>query len=83
MDNVLATVQELLQRHFQLQPQQVTPESNLADLGVDSLATIEFMFHLEEAFDVSLTEFRDPVQTVGDIAAFVRKAQLAQAAVYA
>ena len=74
MDNVLTKVQLLLQEQFQLTHEQVGADCKLVDLGVDSLATIEFMFQLEDAFAVSLTEFREPVATVGDIAAFVRKA---------
>lgn len=74
MADVLTDVQALLQKHFSLAPDQVEPEQKLADLGVDSLSTIEFMFELENAFGISLTDFRGSLDTVGDIAAMVEGA---------
>jgi acyl carrier protein len=32
----------------------VTPDSRLADLGIDSLAMVESIFAIEEAFDVTV-----------------------------
>lgn len=74
MTNVLIDVQALLQKRFSLTDDQVQPDQKLADLGVDSLSTIEFMFELEDAFGISLTEFRGQIDTVGDIALMVEGA---------
>jgi acyl carrier protein len=46
----------------------VTPEARLADLGVDSLALVEAIFAIEEAFDVSVPfNANEPERTVFDI----------------
>ena len=69
--STLATVQEMLVAEFELKPEQVTPEAKLADLGVDSLATLEFLFKLEDQFKLDLNNDPTPVETVGDIASEV------------
>lgn len=69
--STLATVQEMLAAEFELKPEQVTPEAKLADLGVDSLATLEFLFKLEDHFKLDLNNDPTPVETVADIASEV------------
>ena len=66
--DTLHAVQNLLMKEFGLAPEQVHAEAKLADLGVDSLATIEFMFLLEETFKLKMSEAPAAVRTVGDIA---------------
>jgi acyl carrier protein len=70
----LERVQGLLQAHFSLAPEQVQPETPLTDLGIDSLAAIEFMFELENQFKVSLSDERTELVTVADIVAVVERA---------
>ena len=69
--STLAKVQEMLVAEFELRAEQVVPESKLAELGIDSLATLEFLFKLEEAFALDLNSDPTPVETVADIAAEV------------
>ena len=69
--STLAIVQEMLVADFELKPEQVTPEAKLADLGVDSLATLEFLFKLEDQFKLDLNTDPTPVGTVADIASEV------------
>jgi acyl carrier protein len=71
---MLQQVQALLQTHFSLTAEQVQPETPLVDLGIDSLAAIEFMFQLENEFKVSLSDERTELVTVSDIVAVVRHA---------
>jgi len=51
---------------------QVTPEARLAeDLGADSLASVELVMALEEAFGISVADSDLPsLKTVGDILAY-------------
>jgi acyl carrier protein len=37
-----------------LDPSDVTPESTLADLGIDSLGLVESIFAIEETFDIEV-----------------------------
>lgn len=58
----------MLVEEFGLSADQVQPESKLQELGVDSLATVEFMFMLEDRFKLKMSGEPVPIKTVGDIA---------------
>lgn len=58
----------MLVEEFGLAPEQVQADSRLDELGVDSLATVEFMFMLEDKFKLKMTGEPVPIKTVGDIA---------------
>lgn len=49
-DRVIAIIAE----QAVLEPEQVSPEMTLADLGIDSLGLVESIFAIEEAFDVTV-----------------------------
>ena len=51
--------------------ERLAPDQSLADLGIDSLTTIEFMFKLEDKFSIRLSEERGNLATVNDIAVLV------------
>lgn len=64
----LPAIQQLLIEEFGLAAEQVKPETLLEELGIDSLATIEFMFLIEEKFKLSMPGEPVAVKTVSDIA---------------
>ena len=64
----LPAIQQLLISEFGLTADQVKDDALLENLGIDSLATIEFMFLLEDRFHVKMTGEPVTVKTVGDIA---------------
>ena len=66
--NSLSTIQQLLIDEFGLTAEQVAPDALLEELGIDSLAAIEFMFLVEEKFKLKMAEQPAMVKTVGDIA---------------
>ncbi len=45
---------EIIAEQAVLEPSDVTPESTLEDLGIDSLGLVESIFAIEEEFDVSI-----------------------------
>lgn len=49
-DRVIAIIAE----QAVLEPSDVTPESALEDLGIDSLGLVESIFAIEEEFDISI-----------------------------
>ncbi len=61
----------MLAKEYHLPIEGLGPERALADLGIDSLTTIEFMFKLEDEFSISLSEERGTLSTVRDIANLV------------
>lgn len=63
-----------------LEPSDVTPESTLDDLGIDSLGLVESIFSIEEEFDISVpfnanepTESEFDISNVAAIVAGVEK----------
>jgi len=54
----------------------VTPEAELAALGVDSLKAITVLFELEEAFDIEIpNEVIPSIVTVDDIISKIKEIQ--------
>ncbi|TCL09422.1 acyl carrier protein [Shimia isoporae] len=47
-------VVEIIAEQAVLEPSDVTLESTLEDLGIDSLGLVESIFAIEEAFDISV-----------------------------
>ncbi len=75
-DRVIAIIAE----QAVLEPSDVTPDSTLEDLGIDSLGLVECIFAIEEAFDISVPfNANEPEQsdfdisTVGSIIAGIEK----------
>ena len=56
---------------FDLKLEDLSPESQLDSLGLDSLSVIEFMFNLEDELKIKLTDERVELKTVGDVAKIV------------
>jgi acyl carrier protein len=69
--DTLSKIQSMLAKDYGLPMERLGPEQALADLGIDSLTTIEFMFKLEDEFSISLSEERGTLNTVQDIATLV------------
>lgn len=55
---VFNTVAAILEKDFKLAPEQVRPDTTLIDLGLDSLALMEFVFAVEDAFRLRIPEDR-------------------------
>jgi acyl carrier protein len=72
--DTLAKIQALMQKELGVDELQVAPEQPLAELGIDSLSMIEFMFTLEEEFDCELPQEDDHLHTVADIVRIVDEA---------
>ena len=59
MSDTFERVRTLMVGEFQLDPEKITPETPLTDLGVDSLAALEFVFVLEDTFHFTLDTTTD------------------------
>lgn len=53
-DDVSERVAEIIAEQAMLDPSAIKPETTLNDLGLDSLALVEVVFGIEEAFDISV-----------------------------
>jgi acyl carrier protein len=76
-DKITALVKEVVPpRHAKRA--QITQDTVLADLGVDSLGKVSLAFRIEEVLGVDLTQFSGnigEVRTVGDVVRLVREIQ--------
>lgn len=54
MTDVAQKISAIIAEQGLLDPDSVTPDSRLSDLGIDSLALVEAIFAIEEAFDVTV-----------------------------
>lgn len=79
-DDVADRVTRIIAEQALIEPDLIRPETTLDDLGLDSLALVEVVFAIEEAFDVSVpfnanepdkSEF--DISTVGQIIAGVKQ----------
>jgi len=60
-------IRAILVKNYKLNPEQLTPEARLEELGVDSLAMAELMFSIEDEFGLVLASDTRPIATFGDV----------------
>jgi acyl carrier protein len=76
ISSVERKVVAILAEQAVLDPSDVTPESTLESLGIDSLGLVETIFAIEEAFDVSVPfNSNEPTKSdfdISSVAAIVR-----------
>lgn len=66
--NITDQVITIIAEQALLEPEDVTPDSTLESLGIDSLGVVESIFAIEEAFDISVPfNANDPSATDFDI----------------
>jgi acyl carrier protein len=53
-DDIAEKVTAIIAEQAMLDPSDVTPQSTLEDLGIDSLGLVESIFAIEETFDISV-----------------------------
>jgi len=54
--DTLSRIKDLAIKELSLDPAKIDPNAPLADLGVDSLTFIEFMFKVEDEFGVKVSD---------------------------
>ncbi len=86
-DFIAARVTEIIAEQAMIEPSDITHDSRLADLGIDSLGLVECIFGIEESFGISVPfNANTPEQpgfdisSVGAIIAEVEKLVARQAA---
>jgi len=69
--STLQTIQRMMAEQFELEEDKLTPDAELEALGLDSLSVIEFMFNIEDEFNIKLPDERVELKTIQDIASVV------------
>jgi acyl carrier protein len=57
-DKTYERVRRIVAKYLEIPTEQVQPESMLAELGVDSLATLELLFEIEDEFKITVPDER-------------------------
>lgn len=63
--------QQFLARRFTLDAREITPERTLQSLGIDSLATMELVFDLEDEFGITVPDGPQAIETLRDLVALI------------
>jgi acyl carrier protein len=73
-EDIEAKVKEIVCTQLEVSPEQVRPEASfIDDLKADSLAVVELVLALEEAFKVEIPdEDTEQIRTVGDAIAYIK-----------
>ena len=73
-EDIFQTMQELVADHFEMDPEQVTMDTEFSDdLGADFVDVVELIMSVEDAFEVGETseEVVATLKTVGDVVNYI------------
>ncbi len=73
MDNTLDLIKDYLNRHLDNPPEELTLDTRLDTLGVDSLGVIELMFEFEDKYGVRVSNDTAKPETVGQLMAIFER----------
>ena len=66
--DVQEKITEIIAEQAMVEPSEIQPDQSLEELGLDSLALVEVVFGIEEAFDISVPfNANDPSESDFDI----------------
>ena len=74
IEDIFQTMQELVADHFEMDPEQVTMDTEFFDdLCADSVDVVELIMSVEDAFEVGETseEVVATLKTVGDVVNYI------------
>lgn len=81
MTDTLQLLQEFIKRRVPNPPENVSLESKLEDVGVDSLTLLDLMFDMEDKFGVRMPDDLPRPETVGELIEIFEKLKPADAAI--
>lgn len=61
----------ILAKDYKLDPTQLTPETPLESLGIDSLGVADLLFNVEDEFKLTLPPEPVELVTIGDVSGFI------------
>ncbi|GAB2897552.1 hypothetical protein GCM10027046_28900 [Uliginosibacterium flavum] len=71
--DTLELLREFIKRRVVNPPEEVTLESRLEEIGVDSLTLLDLMFDMEDKYGVRMPDDLPRPDTVGDLIAIFEK----------
>ena len=71
MTTTFERISTILLREYKLSPDQLTLDAPLEGLGIDSLASVELLWNIEDAFKIKLPPDPVDLHTLGDVVGYV------------
>lgn len=69
---VLDKIKEIVSEYADVDPEKITLESSLEDLGMDSLDVVDLFMNIEDEFNIELPEDEmENLKTLGDLVEYV------------
>ena len=66
-----AFLAQVLSEKYDVDPDTISPEATLTELGLDSLTIVELLFDVEDEFGIEVPEDRATFETLAEAAALV------------
>ncbi len=66
-----AFLADVLTEKYEVDPDAISPEATLTELGLDSLTIVELLFDVEDEFAIEIPEERATFKTLAEAAALV------------
>lgn len=73
MEDTLDLIKNYLNQHLDNPPGEVTVDSRLDEIGVDSLGLIELIFEMEEKYKINVPQDLEKPETIGQLIGIVEK----------
>ena|ERR1700733_4148892 len=67
----LERLSRILVKNYKIDPARLTPNGQLAELGIDSLGMLELLFFIEDEFKVQLPYDPVALPTLGDAVSYI------------
>ena len=68
-----AFLADVLSKKYDVDPDAISPEATLTELGLDSLTIVELLFDVEDEFGIEVPEERATFETLAEAAALVEE----------
>ena len=68
-----AFLADVLSEKYDVDPDAISPEAKLTELGLDSLTIVELLFDVEDEFGIEVPEERATFETLAEAAALVEE----------
>ena len=71
MNTTFERLSDILAKDYKLPPDRLSLDAPLESLGIDSLATVELLWNIEDVFKIKLPADPVKLETLGDVVRFV------------
>lgn len=78
LEEVSQVLAKMIADKMEIDVATITPNSNLTELGLDSLDTFDLIFNAEDHFKIKVPNDQVQIETLQDVSAIVHKLILAQ-----